>query len=495
LLHIPAMRIVRRPVIRTTSLALFGIGALLAGCVTSSNDGPPTVDAGPQGFDGGGVDSGATDTGPAGDGGGDEVDAAASCPPRTGAEVKHQTDLTQSETWAGDGSVHHVTFGITIRPGATLTLAPCAIVTVDAGLLITVSGTAAQPSKIVSQGTAKQPVLVTAADPTKPWGFFRGYTPESTMDFSYTTFEKGGSGTYHGATIHLRGADPLTVTPMLRADHVTIQGSGGVGIVMESGAGFTPESTQVTVSGSGNATDNASIEITPLGAGTLPNLDVSGNAPYGEVRIAALSLAVPTDLTLKNRGAPYHFTFDRVRVWSTSGSPTLTIEAGIEARFDDYLEIGEHTTGGPDNAAKLIAVGTSTSPIVFTSAKATKAAGDWPGIYMASAIGSKLSNVRIEYAGGFNGIVSANCRPVGSSDNAALFLGAGATGTYVPAPSDFSNVTIAHCAGHGIDSMWTSATFGPDITGGFTFDTITGCKQTNNGLTTGCGTNQGCLVP
>src|SRR5207245_3003525 len=36
-------------------------------------------------------------------------------------------------------------------------------------------------------------------------------------------------------------------------------------------------------------------------------------------------------LTLHKR-APYHFFFDRVHFFSTSGSPTLTIEAGVELR-------------------------------------------------------------------------------------------------------------------------------------------------------------------
>ena len=50
-------------------------------------------------------------------------------------------------------------------------------------------------------------------------------------------------------------------------------------------------------------------------------------------------------------------------------------------------------------------------------------------------------------------------------------------------------------AGHGINAMWSAASFGPDFTAGFTFQSVVGCRQTKNNRTTGCGTEAGCLVP
>src|SRR5437764_12431359 len=72
-------------------------------------------------------DAGGTSDAGQPDGGGD-ADAGPSCPALTGVEVRHQNDVTTDETWAGDGTVHHVVAGISVRPGATLTLAPCAVV-------------------------------------------------------------------------------------------------------------------------------------------------------------------------------------------------------------------------------------------------------------------------------------------------------------------------------------------------------------------------------
>jgi hypothetical protein len=420
-------------------------------------------------------------------------DAAPTCP-APGAELVHSTAITADETWAGDGTIHHVTTSFNVMPGATLTLAACAIVHVDAGESITINATAAMPAKLVALGTVDQPVVVTATDPTQPWGFLRGYTDGSSLELAYTTLEKAGSGTYHGASIHLRGPGDPMVSPMLKADHLTVTGSAGTGVVLEAGAAFTADSTQLTVTNGGSVMNDSAIEISPMPVGTLPMVDATGNV-RDQIRVVASPLAIPASLTIHKR-VPYYFVFDRVRVFSTNGPPpTLTIEAGTELRFDDYIEIGEQTAGVAGHPAVLLAVGTPADPIIFTSSKATQAAGDWPGIFMPNSAGSQLSNVKIRYAGGNNGIVSANCKPAGSSDHAAIFIGANTANTYIPAAGDFSAVDITDSASHGINAMWSAATFGPDITAGFTFTNIVGCRQTKNGITSGCGAMAGCLVP
>ncbi len=422
----------------------------------------------------------------------------AGCPALTGQEIAHQNDVTTAETWAGDGVVHRVTFGFTVRPGGTLTLAPCAVVKVNAGLLLTVNGTAAQPARLVSQGTADKPVLVTNAVAGRAWGGVRAYGASSTFDLAYTTFENGGSGTSHGFTVNLRGegAPEREAIPVLKADHLTIKNSAGTGLVMESAAAFTADSTEVTITGGGALVNgDYALEISAIAAGTIPKLTATGNA-HDAVRVGAGSLFISRDLTLKNLGVPYYFYFDRVRVTDQTGAatPTLTVQPGVELRFDDYLMVGYLNVGIADNPGRLVAVGTPSQHIVFTSSKASPQAGDWPGILLFNAAGSRLENVEIQYAGGWNGIVSANCRPAGSTDRAALFIGS-RDGTYIPSPGDFAAVTVDHCASHGINAMWQATTFGPDLTGGFIFGALGGCRQTKNSLPTGCGGAAGCLVP
>ncbi len=75
-----------------------------------------------------------------------------------------------------------------------------------------------------------------------------------------------------------------------------------------------------------------------------------------------------------------HWTADKIYtlkgyVWVTAG--TLTIDAGTVIKGEN----GSALTITKD--AKLNAVGTAAAPIVFTSAKATPASGDWGGLVMA----------------------------------------------------------------------------------------------------------------
>ncbi len=73
---------------------------------------------------------------------------------------------------------------------------------------------------------------------------------------------------------------------------------------------------------------------------------------------------------------------------------TLTVEPGAKVVMDSghYISVDK---------GKLVAAGTEAEPIVFTSAAATKAPGDWVGIFFSdnTSAGTVLDHVRIEYAG------------------------------------------------------------------------------------------------
>ena len=425
----------------------------------------------------------------------------AGCPQPNGLFINHSTDITANEIWAGDGTVHKVSFDITIRPGATLTLAACAVVQVASGRGFRVWGSSIAPAKFVSAGTADKPVLITKIPGGGNWGCLWNYTADSSADLSYTTLENGGNGTYQGASLDFSGGvDPSTVVvPMVRADHLVVKNSLGTGIAMQYGASFTANSTDITVTGGGSVPGSSypasAVQITQLAVATLPTLHVSGNA-FDQILVVG-NRYISRDVTLKNLGVPYYFYWEAVRVSDPAGffTPTLTVEPGVELRFDNCLQIGDVSTGNPDRPGRLLALGTTAQPILFTSPKPTKAAGDWMGVWLKSAAGSRIENARIEFAGGWNGIGSANCKPIGSNDQAGLFIGWARAG-YIPSPSDFVNVTIADSASHGINAMWTAPTFGTNLTGSFTFQNIMGCKQTKNGIINyGCQHQEGCLVP
>ena len=425
---------------------------------------------------------------------------AASCPALNGKGITHQSDITTNETWAGDGTVHRIAFGITVRPGATLTLAPCAVVQVNPGLVLTVTGTPAAPAKLVSQGTAARPVLVTSAVAGQPWGMWRGLTAQSTFDLSYTTFENGGRG-----ALPRHGAERAWWRALLKSAPFRCSGqitwSSGVRSApawsWRVGPPSPPNSTDLIVTGGGGTVQGGdyAIEINPIAAGTLPTLIGTGNTPRCDSHRGHVRCYISRDLTLKDRGVPYYFVFDRVRVTDAAGAttPTLTIEPGVELRFDDYLQIGFFNRGVSNQPGKLIAVGTTAKPIVFTSSKPTRAPGDWPGVYLFNAAGSRLENVRIDYAGGPNGITSANCKPAGTTDAAALFIAL--DNAYVPAAGrlrggdDFELEIARHQ--RDVDGRRRLARSDP----GFRFEAINGCQQTRNRMPNGCVPSPGCLVP
>ncbi len=288
-------------------------------------------------------------------------DAGPACPALTGTPVVHQADVTAAETWAGDGAVHQVNFSLTVRPGVTLTVAPCAVVKVKTGVVMTVEGASGNPAKLVSQGTASQPVLFTNTTPGEKWGSWRGMNADSTMDLAYTTFENAGGALNGALALRGLGLTEKDVIPVLKADHLVIKDSKSTGLYLESGAAFVSGSTEITITGGGGVDtgpNDYAMEISPIAAGTIPKVNFSGNAKDA-IKIYAGTQTIARDLTLKNLGVPYYFFFDRVRVTDPTGAvtPTLTLEPGVELRFDDYLLIGTVSTV-PTQPGKLIAVGT-----------------------------------------------------------------------------------------------------------------------------------------
>ena len=425
------------------------------------------------------------------------TNAGDACPALNGEVVTHQSDITADETWAGTGQVHRVAFDVTVRPGATLTLGECARVKIIGGRGLLVSGdvATARPAKLVSAGKPGRRVTIESDTPTNRFSQLRAYNAQSFLDLSYTTISGGGGSTLPPQpVVWLQGAASFTaLTKSLRMVDVVIDDAPGLALKLESATALTDDSTDVRISRAGGA-DQGVIELTPLALNSLPRTTTFSDNVLNEIKVTG-TLRIERDVTVKALGASYHFVFDRVRVHSDSATPTLTVEAGTRLRFDDSLQIGYFNSGLANETAALVAVGTpGAGQIVFTSAKPAQAAGDWPGVFLFNAPGSRLENVVIEKAGGFNGISSANCKPPSSNDHAALFIG-GALVPYQPTASNFVNVTVRQSASHGINAMWSAGGFGPDLTSGFSFDGIAGCRQTKNGRTTGCGTEAGCLVP
>ncbi len=125
----------------------------------------------------------------------------------------------------------------------------------------------------------------------------------------------------------------------------------------------------------------------------------------------------------------------------------------------------------------LIAVGTATQKITFTSAAATPAAGDGYGIWFGQTplLNTRMDHTIVEYAGKTPSGTGTDSCPVGGqigpNDAAIRILG----GT--PATAFVTNTEIKASQRHGIDRGFRSNT-PPDFTATNTFTSVPGCLQT-----------------
>ena len=427
--------------------------------------------------------------------------APAACGTPNGKVVTHSNDITADETWEGNGVTHSVTQSIRIKAPATLIIAPCAIVSLAKNAEIGVLGdpTGNQTAKLAAPGTDDQTgfiKFVPAVD-GQPWGAIHGFNEKSVVDLSHTRLVQAGGGEtfLRNSAIAMIGPGIHTTTPvpLLRVRNVVIDSPVGGGVYLDSMATFSADSSALTII----APQDHPIAVQIMAAGTIPPVTLqqlpAQKTPYIDAYILPASPDISADTTI-NGNIPLYLETS-VNVIDTGPNPnplgvTLTLQAGAQLRFKPGADL-RMIFGGRGNApnnlvGRLIAVGTVDKPIVFTSAADVPFSGDWAGLQLATSDNSQMVFNTIEYAGGFSGVVSANCRPTGSSDNAALIIGGP---DYTPSGTTIVTSTIQYSAGHGIDATWEAGTASdPNLAGaGNTFNNIAGCEQTYNGLIPGAG--------
>jgi hypothetical protein len=435
------------------------------------------------------------------------VSVTSSCGTANGTVVTHSSDVTADETWAGDGVTHSVTSSFAIKAPATLTIQPCAIVALAPGVEITVVGdiTGNRPAKLLAAGTDATTAFIAFIPATagQPWGFLHGVNAQSLIELDFTILAQAGAGGNFSfyAAIYMVGTGHFELPgPVLKVNHLVIDHPVGAGVFLDSGSSFTSDSDLLMVM---NAPDHP-VALEMMAAGSIPPFLGKQNV-YDDALVTGPSENIFGDLTI-NANMPIHITSD-VNVSDTSSAHlpvTLTLLPGAELRFDPVVNTGAQGfrmvfggTGNPGSnpVGQLIAVGTPAAPIRFTSAATAPAPGDWAGLQMLEPGSSELAYVTIEYAGAPGGYVSANCRPTGTNDQAALLIG---NSDFIPSPGILTNSTIQFSAGYGIDAVWaTTAPNDPDLSGnGNVFSNNARCAQTYNGVTSGsCPTGGGCTAP
>jgi hypothetical protein len=332
----------------------------------------------------------------------------------------------------------------------------------------------------------------------------RGFTENALIDLAFTRLE-GGGGVGGANTVNsvIRVFGPGFGTPpapVLRVNTVTIERSVDTGVYLENHAAFSTDSQALTISGA----TGRPINVNMMALGSLPTGTYTGNG-IDEILVIGPDANVSTDLTVEDRGVPIRIPAVGMNIAPPPGQTaavTLTLKPGVVLRFPKTgagpgARVKFGTNGNdPNNLVGVLnAVGTAARPITFTSGEANPSPGDWIGLWLNTANGSRLDHVNIEYAGAPSGIISGNCRPVGTSDDGALLVGNLAT-QYVPPADLITNSRIAHSAGFGINAMWQAPTLAdPNLTAGNTFQNNARCSQTFNALTVGmCPLSGGCTA-
>jgi hypothetical protein len=442
--------------------------AACGGDSTAEIDGGPPRDTGTGIVDSGTERDGGTER----DANVDDGGKPPGCPTPTSGPTTH-TGVTTDETWTADTSPHIVPNSMNVNAGVTLTLAPCSEVRIGTGQTLTVRG------HLVSAGTAEQPVLITS-NGGGPFAQIRNYGTGTTIRLTYTTVEQGGdpltSAPDLTGTIFVQGDVAEPTQGLLHVDHVTVQSSASNGIVAIDGSGFTDESTDLTVEGAAAHP----VSLWPPAIYSLPAGAYTGNA-VDEILVpgGGGAQAIVRDTTFHDRGVPYRIgsstsSAEIVVDAGSTGLATLTIEPGVVLRFVRDGAFWVERFVGPVTAGAVIAVGTATDPIVFTSAEASPAAGDWAGIHFASTPDgtSRLEHVRVEYAGGETSFGSSSCPYAGQPMNWAAIRFDG----NAPSSQLVTNTTIAYSLHHGIDRGWAGAPV--DFLPTNTFTDVARCDQT-----------------
>lgn len=384
-----------------------------------------------------------------------EAGPPASCPPPTGAPIEHSGNVTKDETWAA--GIHHIKFTVGVRQDATLTIAPCAVVRVapNYGIVVGTSNVG-DGGTLIAKGTKDLPIVIERLNEGTAWADVLIF-PKGKADLAYTTIRGGGGAASRGAAnLHLYGDSALPLQTLARVDHVTIDGSVKYGVVTEGHAGFDPSSDALVVRGAAEVA-----RMTAPALGTMPPGTYTGNT-LDAIRISGTQAGelLEADTTIKDRGVPYIVggdgRFGELSVVGKSGTePVLTIEAGVTLKFiaKGGLFV-ERASGGFPAKGALVVKGTAEKPVVFTSAEATPAAGDWLGLWFGGNPSSKnnIDRARVEYAGGVTGSLNGSCgTPVRTDNNrneaAIMIVG--------PPPTAFvTNTTIFKSAANGFERAW-----------------------------------------
>lgn len=268
---------------------------------------------------------------------------------------------------------------VTIEPGVTIAMTEDAQIRVGNG----------SSGKLTAVGTAEKPITFTSNLTDKAAGDWSGirfeqYNSKSSA-MKYCNIEYSGSG--YGA-IYLYNTS-------IALENCKITDSENYGVYAYDEATFS--------SFTSNVIENTGLYPVRCSAAAAGTIDPDNK--FGKLGIEIEGNYLTDDATWANHKVPYTIS---VSWFYIEGGNTLTIAPGVTVQMSEDAQIRV----GNGDEGKLVAVGTTEEPIIFTSARNDKFPGDWSGIRFEryAGAGSILSNCKILYGGsGYGNLYFYGC--------------------------------------------------------------------------------------
>jgi len=291
-----------------------------------------------------------------------------------------------------------VEIDLTIDPGVTIEFAT------GAGLEIATTGS------VQAIGTVDDKIIFTGQSKTA--GAWAGLLLRSSSVrnvFTHTLIDYAGGGSFNSNGD--LGSFILWSNAYLRLNNSTISNSAEYGINANY-SDYNVELNNCTINGCKMPFyGDANI------AHRISGGNFTGNTTNAiRLRSDAGNRKISTSQTWSNLGVPYRIASTSDQLQIRGGS--LTIQPGVTVEF----ETGQGIRVGDNDASTLIAVGTSTNPIIFTGVD--KMAGAWKNIsfHFTKSPLNEIAYATIEYAGnsGSGGAVYMWANPVIKVSNVAF---------------------------------------------------------------------------
>ena len=327
----------------------------------------------------------------------------------------NETWLAQTVPYVINGTVY-----IQNTAGAQLTIEAGATISFTQGSQMEVGYASGTYGTIIANGTSSAPITFTSASPSPTAGdwdaiFLEDGTSASTS-FDYCVFEYGGGYNAYTGIVDITNAN-------VSINHCLIQHSTTYGITLNDASYFGTFDNNTF-------SDCVTYPISIYGnyAHTI-GANNTFNTTLGP-RVSGDELSQTGTVTWHKLNMPYYID-GTLYIQSTSGT-TLNIEPGTQIKFTQgsQIDVGYASS----TYGKIIAQGTASEPIVFTSGAPSSSNGDWDGIFFEDGTmsGTILDYCEVSYAGGYNAY-SGNITFNNSASNVTV-----------------SNSTIAHSLHYGL---------------------------------------------